>query len=705
MKVADTVSSIYLGVFTSADGLENIDQFAQNAETAAAIVHMHVDWTVPNAAGENLLTDFVTDRPDVGTSVSAAIETLAQSNQILAISWDPTSIEAEDPGHYTGDLTPKIDLQSILDGTHDAYIHLVAQQMAALGTPVMMNLFGEANAIGLLSYGADGTSYRGTQDDQTGQYGDPTLLDGPERVRDVFRHVIDIFQQENAHNVSWFMYMSTDLMTEPDSVHPSEFYPGDEYIDFVGQSLYVNDPSEISSSLDAGYAAWGEVTDKPFFIPEMGLTQADQPDALAVLLAELTRYDRLAAVTLSDFDAAETQFGVPRIGAREGDWAALSNATGYVSEVQISVSDTGETQTFSTWRSEMGYAANDHVYIGTDGNDTMAGSDGVDTLEGGAGDDLYIINQVGDVIVEGAAGGTDTALSHVSYTLGFGVENLILQGENRIDGTGNDADNQLIGNTASNLLIGGDGDDILNGSSGADIMEGGTGNDTFFIDNTGDIVVENAGAGTDTVNSVVTATAAQNIEVLELGGTQNINATGNSLNNTLIGNVGNNTINGMAGDDYLIGNDGNDTLLGNEGADVIEGGMGNDTLNGGAGQDVLIGGAGNDRLILEDAGDVANGGAGADVFVFRTTQDIAVIEDFNTAEDTLDISHFAIYSPGDLSAVLYETASGVYLTPDDQSSLFIQNISINDLLNSEINYGVTLFTSSVASDCGVYYLA
>ncbi|WP_456388776.1 glycosyl hydrolase [Profundibacter sp.] len=705
MKVADTENGIYLGVFTSADGLENIAQFEQNAETNSAIVHMHVDWTVQDANGDNLLTDFATERPDVGTSVSAAIESLAQDNRILAISWDPTSIEAEDPGHYNGDLAPKIDLQSILDGTHDDYIHLVAQQMAELDTPVMMNLFGEANAIALLSYGAGGTSYRGSQDDQTGQYGDPTLLDGPERVRDVFRHVIDIFQQENAHNVSWFMYMSSDLMTEPDSVHPSEFYPGDEYIDFVGQSLYVNDPSEISSSLDAGYAAWGEVTDKPFFIPEMGLTQTDQPDALATLLAQLTQYERLAAVTLSDFDAAETQYGVPRIGARAGDWAALSNATGYLSEVQISVSDTGETQQFSAWRSEMGFVEKDHIFIGTDGNDIMVGSDGADALEGGGGDDLYLVNQAGDIIIEGAAGGTDTVLTHISYALDFGTEILILEGETGIGGTGNDANNQLIGNAGNNLLIGRGGDDILNGSSGADRMEGGTGDDTYFIDNAGDVIVENAGAGTDIIYSVVNATAALNTEILALDGTENINATGNNQNDILVGNTGNNTLAGMAGDDYLIGNDGDDILIGNDGADIIEGGNGSDTLSGGGGLDVLDGGAGNDRLIIEDSGDFALGGTGADVFVFLTTQDIAMIGDFNAAEDTLDISHHAIYSQEDFIPIMYEAGGGVYLAPDGQSSLFIQNISIDDLLNSQIIYGTTLTTSCLAPDCGDYILA
>ena len=66
------------------------------------------------------------------------------------------------------------------------------------------------------------------------------------------------------------------------------------------------------------------------------------------------------------------------------------------------------------------------------------------------------------------------------------------------------------------------------------------------MDNTGDVVTENANEGTDTVQASVTYTLAANVENLTLTGTGNINGTGNTLDNVIIGNSGNNVLTGLA---------------------------------------------------------------------------------------------------------------------------------------------------------------
>ena len=97
-----------------------------------------------------------------------------------------------------------------------------------------------------------------------------------------------------------------------------------------------------------------------------------------------------------------------------------------------------------------------NLIIGGSGNDTLDGSLGADTLQGGDGNDTYIVDDVGDVIIEASNAGVDSVrTSLVSYTLGANVENLIYTGTLNFTGTGNSLDNLLIGGSGSDSLSGG----------------------------------------------------------------------------------------------------------------------------------------------------------------------------------------------------------------------------------------------------------
>ena len=100
--------------------------------------------------------------------------------------------------------------------------------------------------------------------------------------------------------------------------------------------------------------------------------------------------------------------------------------------------------------------------------------------------------------------------------------------------------------------------DNLIGTTGADGLTGLGNNDTYTVNNLGDIVTEQLNGGTDTVNSSVNYTLPNNVENLTLTGTTAINGTGNALNNVLSGNSANNTLNGGAGNDILAGGTGAD---------------------------------------------------------------------------------------------------------------------------------------------------
>jgi len=200
-----------------------------------------------------------------------------------------------------------------------------------------------------------------------------------------------------------------------------------------------------------------------------------------------------------------------------------------------------------------------NVLTGNSAANVLNGGTGADMLVGGQGDDLYVVDNVGDVVVEQLNEGLDTVQSRVTYTLATDVENLTLTGTAAINATGNSLANILTGNAGAN---------ILDGGTGADIEVGGAGNDTYMVDDVGDVVTEQLNQGTDTVQSAISYTLGANVENLTLNGTAALTGTGNSANNVLTGNSAAN---------FLDGEDGNDTLDGGTGADMLVGGLGNDT--------------------------------------------------------------------------------------------------------------------------------
>ena len=340
-----------------------------------------------------------------------------------------------------------------------------------------------------------------------------------------------------------------------------------------------------------------------------------------------------------------------------------------------------------------GGAGNDTLNGGA-GNDTLDGGAGIDTMIGGTGNDTYGLDDAGELglVTENAAAGNDTL--RITYSVAGptlvdlnavslqNFENVTLLGAGAFSLTGNALINVLTGNASDNVLsglggndtlIGGAGNDKLDGGAGADKMSGGLGDDTYKVDNAGDVVTEAAGvgSGTDTVESRINYTLGANVENLTLAaGAGNINATGNALANTLTGNEGNNILTGGAGIDTLIGGAGDDTyvvdnaaelglitenaaagndtlrinysvaspttinlndaslqnvdnvtLLGSGAFSVTGNGLDNvltgnaaaNTLDGGVGNDILRGGGGNDTFIWDPA-DVTevSGGAGND---------------------------------------------------------------------------------------------
>ena len=247
---------------------------------------------------------------------------------------------------------------------------------------------------------------------------------------------------------------------------------------------------------------------------------------------------------------------VSRSGSEQVDFSGVEHFTIYGSQT-YSYSETLATGdgTDTVWLfggNDVidGGAGNDLLY-GGDGNDRLIGGAGSDRMVGGLGNDTYAVAQTADRAVEAADGGIDTVEASVNHRLAGNIENLVLVGTAR-RGTGNGLDNALTGTDAA---------DVLNGGGGADRMTGGAGNDGYVVNHAGDLVVEAADGGIDTVRSGTHTTLADNVETLILLGKGSLRGAGNDLANTIIGNGGNNVLNGGDGDDRLTGGAGADRFL------------------------------------------------------------------------------------------------------------------------------------------------
>jgi Ca2+-binding RTX toxin-like protein len=339
----------------------------------------------------------------------------------------------------------------------------------------------------------------------------------------------------------------------------------------------------------------------------------------------------------------------------------------------------------------------DETFIGLAGNDLIDGGAGSDLMMGGAGNDAYYVdtgnidamgNPTVDTVVEAEGDGVDTIFSTYSYALGSiadavagasnFVENLVLLSAAR-NGTGNELDNLITGNALANFLSGGDGNDTLiggagndrlDGGSGADTLVGGAQNDTYIVDNVGDVVVELAGQGSDSVEASVSYTLSANVERLTLTGSVDLDASGNALANIITGNSGANRIDGAAG---------NDTLTGGAGADQF---VFDSALNAASNVDRITDFGSGDHLVLDRAVFTTLGGSGAELsgdqflassgIPLATTADQRILFDQSTGK-----LYFDADGNGDGAAVLFAVVQGTGAAALSTDSFFVEGVAIN----------------------------
>ena len=350
---------------------------------------------------------------------------------------------------------------------------------------------------------------------------------------------------------------------------------------------------------------------------------------------------------------------------------------------------------------------------GGSGNDSLVGGDGSDALIGGLGNDIlkggnnYYWGNVDWADYSNASASETVNLS--AGTASGGDGNDILSGIEAVRGSSyNDI---LIGDANDNTLDGGDGNDTLVGGDGSDTLTGGLGND---------ILAGGGGKGFDWANY---ADASSSVTVnlatgLASGGSGNDtlsgieNVTGSSSNDKLTGDANDNTLNGGWGDDVLMGGLGNDTLIGGKDIDWanysdatsavtvnlatgtqsdvagndllqeienVQGSNYNDTLMGDGNNNTLKGGAGNDMLDGKDGFNTLIRGSGNDIFKFTTMGHIDTINDYNVANDTIQLEN-AVFTALNTTGTLGAGRFRIGTQAVDANDFIIYNNATGELL-------------------------
>lgn len=177
---------------------------------------------------------------------------------------------------------PKFIHQDVIDGNIDSYLITMAEDIKDWNRPVFWMYPREpsiqpAPGYDGGGYGPDGNLTRdeaieGYSFGDKAEYGDLTELDGPERYRDMCRHIHDIMAPI-APKITWVMGA---IVARYEGAY-TQWYPGDSYVDWHAIDVYsgMAEEPESGNFVDIIEPDWSEALflnpNKPVIIVEFGV--------------------------------------------------------------------------------------------------------------------------------------------------------------------------------------------------------------------------------------------------------------------------------------------------------------------------------------------------------------------------------------------------------------------------------------------------
>ena len=185
------------------------------------------------------------------------------------VSWEPWNTAGD-----------SFRLGRIAAGRFDAYIRRSAREARAWGKPIMLRFAHEMNG-------------------DWEPWGRGALGAGSRNYVAAWRHLVTVFREEGADNVLWVWCANVNTGKLPFM----QFYPGDEWVDWVGLDGFNWGNSigwrSFSEVFAGSYEALAAETSKPILIAETGSGEEDGDKAAWVtsaLLRELADFELVRAV-------------------------------------------------------------------------------------------------------------------------------------------------------------------------------------------------------------------------------------------------------------------------------------------------------------------------------------------------------------------------------------------------------------------------
>ncbi|MFD0528677.1 glycoside hydrolase family 26 protein [Kitasatospora arboriphila] len=160
------------------------------------------------------------------------------------LTWQPSA------GKDQGDDQPAYALRRIASGAHDGYVRRFADAVREVRQPVVIRFAHEMNA----------DWYPWAEQRSGNRQGDYVAA---------WRHVHDVFASRGVTNVLWFWCPNIHRGTDKHEL--ARYFPGDQYVDWIGMDGYSESEKRADEVFDETYADLVSLSQKPIFIGETGV--------------------------------------------------------------------------------------------------------------------------------------------------------------------------------------------------------------------------------------------------------------------------------------------------------------------------------------------------------------------------------------------------------------------------------------------------